>query len=125
VDLNPFNHVQPAKDMLYVGWTEPGEWFNVTVDVAAGGTYTADILYTAAVDGQISLDVNQKSATPTIALRSTYAAAEPIAWRNWHHWALAKQAVTLTLPKGRSVLTLHIESGGNMNLCTLEFKRQD
>jgi hypothetical protein len=81
VDLNPFNHVQPAKDMLYVGWTEPGEWFNVTVDVAAGGTYTADILYTAAVDGQISLDVNQKSATPTIALRSTYAQLAPLGSR--------------------------------------------
>ena len=125
VDRNPFNHVQPAEGMLYVGWTEPGEWLKLTVDVATAGTYAADILYAAAVDGQISIDVNQKPATPAITLRSTYAASEPIAWRNWHHWALAQHAVTLTLPKGRSVLTLHIESGGNMNLCTLEFKPQD
>ena len=35
--------VKPPKDMLYVGWTEPGEWMNFTVDVAEDGAYTVDI----------------------------------------------------------------------------------
>jgi hypothetical protein len=34
VDDNPFDKVAPPADLLYVGWTEPGEWFNLTVDVA-------------------------------------------------------------------------------------------
>jgi hypothetical protein len=30
IDDNPFNKIVPPTDLLYVGWTEPGEWFNVT-----------------------------------------------------------------------------------------------
>ena len=26
IDNNPYNRVEPEKDQLYVGWTEPGEW---------------------------------------------------------------------------------------------------
>jgi hypothetical protein len=33
IDDNPFDKIVPPADLLYVGWTEPGEWFNVTVDV--------------------------------------------------------------------------------------------
>ncbi len=44
IDDNPFDKVVPPRDMLYVGWTEPGEWFNITVDVAQSGTYAADFL---------------------------------------------------------------------------------
>jgi hypothetical protein len=28
VDDNPFDKIVPPADLLYVGWTEPGEWFN-------------------------------------------------------------------------------------------------
>src|SRR5208337_2162000 len=27
IDDNPFNKAQPPPNLLYVGWTEPGEWF--------------------------------------------------------------------------------------------------
>jgi len=30
IDNNPFNRVQPPEGQLYVGWTVPGEWFNLT-----------------------------------------------------------------------------------------------
>src|SRR5579862_6204479 len=33
IDNTQYNKVQPPANMLYVGWTEPGEWFNITVDV--------------------------------------------------------------------------------------------
>src|ERR1700690_1127104 len=33
IDNNPYNLVPPPDKLLYVGWTEPGEWFNLTVDV--------------------------------------------------------------------------------------------
>ena len=47
IDDNPFDKVVPPADLLYVGWTEPKEWFNITVDVARAGTYGADFLYTS------------------------------------------------------------------------------
>src|SRR5271156_960013 len=34
IDNNPYDLVQPQENQLYVGWTEPGEWFNITVQVA-------------------------------------------------------------------------------------------
>ena len=70
-DNSPYNLVTPPEHLLYVGWTEPGEWFNLMVDVASNGKYTLDILYTANGNAEISLDVNRqpigeniKPATP-------------------------------------------------------------
>src|ERR1700741_5218165 len=31
IDNNPYDVVQPPENLLYVGWTEPGEWFKITV----------------------------------------------------------------------------------------------
>jgi hypothetical protein len=42
IDDNPFDKVVPPPDLPYIGWTEPGEWFNTTVDVAQTATYVAD-----------------------------------------------------------------------------------
>ena len=47
IDNNPFNRVAPKENQLYVGWTEPGEWYKITVQVARSGSYTADLLYTS------------------------------------------------------------------------------
>jgi hypothetical protein len=33
IDDNPFDKIVPPADVPYVGWTEPGEWFNITVIV--------------------------------------------------------------------------------------------
>jgi hypothetical protein len=54
VDDNPFDKSVPPADLPYVGWTEPGEWFNITVDAANTGTYAADFLYTSNRGGAIS-----------------------------------------------------------------------
>ena len=122
VDDNSFGKVTPPADQLYVGWTEPGEWFNVTVDVAQAGTYTADLLYTSNRGGTISLDVNGVDATGPLTIVTTYNAADPLAWRQWHHWNVAPGFVKLKLPKGKSVVTVHIVTGGNMNLAWFDFK---
>jgi len=45
IDDNPFDKVVPPAGLLYVGWTEPGERFNVSIDVAHSGTYAADSLH--------------------------------------------------------------------------------
>jgi hypothetical protein len=125
IDDSPYDLVQPAEGQLYVGWTEPGEWFNITVDVAHSGVYSADLLYTSNRGGTISIDVNGKDATGPIQISSTFNSSDPIAWRQWHHWNLAPSIAKLRLPRGKSVLTIHILSGGNMNLAYFDFKKTD
>jgi hypothetical protein len=122
IDNNPYNLVQPSEGQLYVGWTEPGEWFNLTVEVERPGVYTVDLLYTSNRGGEISFDLNGKKLTGPVNVLSTYNAADPIAWRQWHHWNIMKDFVEVQLPRGVSVLTLHVVSAGNMNFAYLDFK---
>ena len=122
IDDNPYNLVQPPAELLYVGWTVPGEWFNITVDVARAGTYIADLLYTSNRGGSIAIDVNGKNATGPLDIQSTFNTAEPLAWRQWHHWNVMPALVKLSLPAGRSVLTVHVLTEGQMNLAQLQFK---
>jgi hypothetical protein len=121
IDDNPYGSVLPPKDQLYVGWTEPGEWFNMTVDVERAGVYDVNLLYTSNRGGSISLDLNGKAITGPLEITSTFNAADQLAWRQWHHWNLMKDLVRVQLPKGVSVLTLHVLSEGNMNFAYLEF----
>ena len=122
IDNSPYSLVQPPENQLYVGWTEPGEWFNITVEVARSGVYTADLLYTSNRGGTISIDVNGKDATGPVAIASTFNASDPVAWRQWHHWNVASGPIRLPLPAGRNVLTVHISTEGNMNLAYFDFK---
>lgn len=122
IDKNPYNAVQPKENQLYVGWTEPGEWFNVTVEVAKAGEYAGDLLYTSNRGGAIAVDVNGEAATGPVEIASTYDAKDPIAWRQWHHWNVANGLVKLKLAKGKNVLTVRILKEGNMNLAWWEFR---
>src|SRR5579864_9487216 len=47
VDNSSFDLVTPSAGQLYVGWTEPGEWFNLTVNVTRAGRYVVELLYTS------------------------------------------------------------------------------
>jgi hypothetical protein len=122
IDNSPYDKVQPPENQLYVGWTEPGEWFNITVEVARAGVYSADLLYTSNRGGTISLDVNGRPGSGPVTIASTYNTADPIAWRQWHHWNIMPGLVRVRLPAGKSVLTVHILTGGNMNLAYFDFK---
>ena len=88
---------------------------------AAISVYTADLLYTSNRGGTISLDVNGKDAGK-LTIPTTFNAADPIAWRQWHHWNFARDLVEL-IPVGKSVLTVHILTQGNMNLAYFDFKK--
>jgi hypothetical protein len=121
IDDSPWTIALPPANQLYVGWTEPGEWFSITVDVHHAGTYTADLLYTSNRGGAISVDLNGKPASGPLTIPSTFNQADPVAWRQWHHWNLAPNVVKLKLPAGRSLLTIRIVSGGQMNLAWLDF----
>lgn len=122
IDDNAFEKVQPPPNLLYVGWTEPGEWFNMTINVAQSGDYTADLLYTSNRGGTIALGVNGEPATGPLAIATTFNAADPVAWRQWHHWNIAANLAKLHLSAGKNVLTVHILTEGNMNLAYFDFK---
>ena len=115
------NKVVPPLDLLYIGWNFAGEWFNLTVEATEAGSYAADILYTAHNDARISFAVDADPEVPC-TLTSTFDAADTIPWRQWHHWNVARDAVTLTLPKGISVIKIRNVEGGNINLATLAFR---
>jgi hypothetical protein len=121
IDNNPYSLVQPPEGQLYVGWTEPGEWFNVTVEVERAGIYSVDLVYTSNRGGEISFDLNGQKLTGPLNIVSTNNAADPIAWRQWHHWNMMKNLAAVKLPKGVNVLTVHVVSGGNMNFAYLDF----
>jgi hypothetical protein len=122
IDNNPYDLVQPPEGQLYVGWTEPGEWFNLTVAVEHAGVYAVDILYTSNRGGTISLDRNGRALAPSINIISTKNEQDATAWRQWHHWNILTNLAEVELPKGVSVLTVHIVTGGNMNLAYFEFR---
>src|SRR5690349_13997333 len=81
IDNNPYNLLTPPASQLYVGWTEPGEWFNLTVNVKRAGRYAVDLLYTSNLGGTISLDRNGESLTQPITITSTKSDRDPVAWR--------------------------------------------
>jgi hypothetical protein len=62
-------------------------------------------------------------ATGPLEIASTRDPADPLAWRQWHHWSLAPQLFKVRLNKGKNVLTAHILTRGNMNLAYFDFKR--
>jgi hypothetical protein len=123
IDDTQYDKITPDANLLYVGWTEPGEWFNITVDVAAAGNYAADLLYTSNRGGSIALDVNGVRAADSLPIASTYDPADPVAWRQWHHWNLARGLAQIHLNAGRSVLTVRILTNGQMNLATFDFRQ--
>ncbi len=49
-----------------MGWTEAGEWFNMTVEVEQEGEYDSSLLYTSNRGGTISFDVNGSAATGSL-----------------------------------------------------------
>ena len=122
IDNNPYNLVLPPANQLYVGWTVPGEWFNMTVAVKHAGVYTIDLLYTSNRGGTISLDWNGKPLASSINIISTRIDKDPVAWRQWHHWNVMTNLAAVKLPRGVGVLTLHINTEGNMNLACLDFR---
>jgi hypothetical protein len=121
VDDNGYNFTKPEPGSLYVGWTEPGEWLNYTVDVQKSGRYKIGIMVTSNRGGQISLSVDGIDVTGPLPIRSTFVAADTVAWRQWHHWNYQDGLAEITLEKGVRVLALHTVAGGNMNYDYLDF----
>jgi len=123
MDNSEFNFVDPEKDQLYVGWTEPGEWLKYTVEVKETGKYKVGLMYTSNKDGKISISVNDQDLTGALSVPTTYVEADTLAWRQWHHWNYIDNLAEFELEKGIQVVTLHTVEMGNMNYDFLNFQR--
>jgi hypothetical protein len=121
IDDHPYNFANPEPGMLYVGWTEAGEWLKYTVDVQHSGIYEVSLFYTSNRGGAIAISVNDTDAAGPIRIQSTFRAEDPIAWRQWHHWNKMEGIARIPLEKGKQVLTLHTVAEGNMNYAYLDF----
>ena len=124
VDNNPYNKVMPQLNQLYLGWTQPGEWVNYTVNVNETALYHVTVMYTSNAGGAVSLDIDNKPATGSLKVNTTYDARDTVAWRQWHHWNKADSLTSLKIKKGTHLLTLHIVEKGNMNFDYIEFTKQ-
>lgn len=122
VDNNPYNLVEPEKDQLYVGWTEPGEWIKYSVNVTKTGTYQLGIMYTSNQNGKISISVNDQDATGPLNIPNTFVAEDSVAWRQWHHWNYINELAQLELKEGLQTITIHTVDIGQMNYDYLNFK---
>jgi hypothetical protein len=123
VDDSPYNLVVPPTAQLYVGWTEPGEWINLTVNVLEAGRYSIDFLYTSHQGGTIGLELDGKPLAPPLSITSTANPSDPLNWRQWHHWNLAKDLAQVELPAGVHVLKVRILTEGMMNLAYFDFRK--
>ena len=105
--------VPPVMGTSYVGWTNTGEWFNMTVDIQEDGLYDVALCYSSNnVGAQISLmfDPEDKEViTPTCT--------------TGHHKWNKEKITSLSLKAGISVLRVTIEAQGQMNLSYLEFTK--
>jgi len=122
-DDNPYNKVEPEMKQLYVGWTSPGEWISYTVEVKEDGVYDGSLMYTANADGRIAIDMDGKPWLGPVLILSTFNPAEPLAWRQWHHWNKQLVVNRLKLTHGKHVLTLKTIEKGGMNYDYIEFRK--
>ena len=122
IDNTPHNFVDPEKDQLYVGWTQPGEWIKYTIQVENEGAYDLGLMYTANKDGLISFSVNDLDLTGPISIPSTFVAADTVAFRQWHHWNYIDKIARVQLKKGIQTFTIHTVEIGSMNYEFVNFK---
>ena len=119
-DRSEFNRVTPDLGSLYVGWTEAGEWLNYTVQVEKGGSYLVDTMYTSNGEGRYELYVDDV-LRGTVTLPTTHVDADPVPWRQWHHWDKVVGGLELDLEAGLHLVRIKLMAG-NSNLDYLEFR---
>ncbi|MBE3135004.1 MAG: carbohydrate-binding protein [Acidobacteria bacterium] len=121
-DFSEYNRLTPDRDALYLGWTEPGEWVNYTVDVEKSGTYAVYVMYTSNGEGTFRVFVDDV-LQGTVVLPTTHIDADPVAWRQWHHWNRFASPLKLNLQEGTHLVRLEVVVG-NFNLDYMEFRRE-
>jgi hypothetical protein len=92
-----------------IGFFEPDEWLEYTIDVAEAGDYTVTLRTASWGGGFISLESDCEKLTPVLSTPDT---------TSWDIWQ--DMTVDVTLKAG--VQKLRVVSGGNMNLMNLDIQ---
>ena len=105
--------IQTASDTgggYNVGWIEPGEWLEYTVEVAAAGIYEVAFRIASNSGGALHLEIGGIDITPSVSLSTSGG------WQSW------TTVVTESLPlaAGEHVLRLRIDDNG-FNLNYIDF----
>lgn len=112
-----------AADQVYAGWTQTGEWFRYTVEVAEAGTYIiGGHVAAGGNNAKLSLSFGPSLTTGPLPIPTT-AGHQP-GVEVYHVWERLDHLAELTLPAGQAVLTVKIENAGGMNLDSLTFTRK-
>jgi len=98
-DVDIENSVEGLFD---VGWIDPGEWLNYTVNVLAAGDYNIDVRIAAPQAGQLHVGFAQPS--------SVWSAVAIPATGGWQLWSTVR--LNATLAAGQQRLTLVFDTGG-------------
>ncbi|WP_223148894.1 carbohydrate-binding protein [Aquimarina sp. RZ0] len=84
-----------------IGWVQPEEWVEYTIDVAQTGIYDFNIRCASEQSGAMRVELNEQDITGTITIPATGG------WQNWI--TVHKQNVTLTA--GIQVMRVYMLSG--------------
>lgn len=92
------------------------------VDPTITGAYSLDLRYTSNGDGGFEISVDD-GVRGTLTLPSTQDAAEPVEWRQWHHWNEVVDGLSLELLAGRHLVRVELLAGST-NLDWIELRRR-
>jgi len=95
-----------------VGWTAPGEWLNYTVNVSAGGNYTAQLRVATPSGATMHIGFNGPSAGQwkTVTVPPT---------GDWQIWTTV--SVPVTLGAGTQQMTIYFDTGSvNLHQVTVQ-----
>ena len=99
VDIEPTTDGSPSYS---VGWTQPGEWLNYSVNVATAGTYTLEVrVASSGIGGTFHVEANALNVTGAMAIPNT---------GGWHAWQTVSKSVSLA--GGVQTLRLVLDTGG-------------
>lgn len=112
-----------AADQVYAGWTQGGEWFRYTIEVAEAGTYLiGGHVAAGGGNGKLSISFGPSLTTGPLPIPTT-AGHQP-GVEVYHVWERLDHLAELTLPAGQAVMTVKIENAGGLNLDSLTFTRK-
>ncbi|MFY0606811.1 MAG: cellulase family glycosylhydrolase [Cyclobacteriaceae bacterium] len=110
VDIESTGDDDEKSNGYNVGWTEPGEWMQYTLEVDSTDVYRMDIRYASPGSGRISLGVNGAIVADGIALSAS---------EGWQSYSTATLG-NLILESGTNKLRVYIEQGVNIGYYTLD-----
>jgi len=111
--------VQMPINELYVGWSNPGNWFTYTVNVLLTGEYVVAYMGTANLGGWMGMEVDFMDVTKNLTIAKT---------GYYHNWSYHPALFTVQLTAGKHVLKWKIvanadgSNDGNFNIGWIDFQ---